>query len=89
MQVVDPDFINMMGIQLLAGEDFTKRVKLQSPPQFNEDLSPVDYLNKTPRSYLINETAMKQLGWQEPNEAIGQEINWSIGPYNLAVSLIR
>jgi putative ABC transport system permease protein len=84
MQVIDPDFINMMGIELLAGEDFTQRVILQAPPPFNETLNPVDYLNETPRSYLINETAMKQLGWQEPSEAIGQEINWSIGPYTLA-----
>lgn len=84
MQVIDPDFINMMDIQMLAGEDFTQRIRLQAPPQFNEELNPADYLRDAPRSYLINETAMKQLGWQEPGEAIGKEINWSIGPYTLA-----
>jgi putative ABC transport system permease protein len=84
MQVIDPDFIDMMGIELMAGEDFTQRVTLQAPPPFNEELNPADYLRESPRSYLINETAMKQLGWQEPSEAIGQEINWSIGPYTLA-----
>ncbi len=84
MQVIDPDFIDMMDIQLVAGEDFSRRTKLLAPPEFNEELTPVNYLNESPRSYLINETAMKQLGWQNPEEAIGKEINWLIGPYQLA-----
>jgi putative ABC transport system permease protein len=32
----------------------------------------------------VNETAMKQLGYENPVEIIGQEINWSIGSYQLA-----
>jgi putative ABC transport system permease protein len=84
MQVIDPDFIEMMDLQLLAGEDFTRRVTLQAPPTFDEELTPAKYLGEMPRSYLINETAMKQLGWQDPAEAIGKEINWSIGPFKLA-----
>ncbi len=84
MQVIDPNFIRMMDLKLLEGEDFSQKIKLQAPPTFGEELNPTNYLNESPRSYLINETAMKQLGWQEPSEAIGKEINWSIGPYVLA-----
>ncbi len=84
MQIIDPDFIEMMQIEILAGEDFTTNEILGTPPVFNEELTLQNYLNKTPRKYLINETAMKQLGWNTPSEAIGQQINWSIGNFQLA-----
>src|SRR5690606_3744502 len=41
------------------------------------------------REYLINETAMHQLGWQSPEEAIGQEISWSIGDMVLAPGPVK
>ncbi|MEM1123384.1 MAG: FtsX-like permease family protein, partial [Bacteroidota bacterium] len=84
MQIVDPDFIDMMGIELLAGEDFTKNEILKKLPVYSEEFTPQQYLNESPRKYLINETAMKQLGWKTPTEAIGQQINWSIGNFELA-----
>ena len=89
MQIIDPDFISMMGIELLAGEDFTLRENLEPVPEFNDDLTPNEYLIQKPRAYLINETAMKQLGWQDPEDAIGQEINWTIGSFELAYGPVR
>ncbi len=84
MQIIDPDFIEMMGIEMLAGENFTANEILSKPPIYTEELTPQRYLNEKPRKYLINETAMKQLGWNTPSEAIGQQINWSIGNFQLA-----
>ena len=84
IQVIDPDFVDMMGLELEAGEDFTAKVKLKPAPEFNENLTVNNYLAESPKQYLINETAMKQLGWQSPEEALGKEINWSIGDYRLA-----
>ncbi len=84
MQIIDPDFIEMMGIEMLIGENFTANEILKRPPVYNDELTPQRYLNETPRKYLINETAMKQLGWDDPTEAIGQQINWSIGNFQLA-----
>ncbi len=84
MQIVDPHFVEMMQLELLAGTDFTRQTTLRPVPQFGEDLSAADYLASADRQYLINETAMKQLGWHDPEEAIGQRINWSIGPFQLA-----
>lgn len=84
MQIIDPDFIEMMGIEMLAGENFTKNEVLGKTPVYNEELTPQRYLNEKPRKYLLNETAMKQLGWNVPTEAIGQQINWSIGGFELA-----
>jgi len=84
MQIIDPDFIEMMAIELLAGENFTAHEILGKPPVYTDELTPQSYLNEKPRKYLINETAMKQLGWHTPAEAIGQQINWSIGNFQLA-----
>lgn len=84
MQIVDPDFVNMMELALVAGEDFTAKETLKNAPTYTEEFTPQRYLNEAPRKYLINETAMKQLGWTNSTEAIGQQINWSIGNFQLA-----
>jgi putative ABC transport system permease protein len=93
MQIIDPDFMEMMEIELLAGEDFTANETLEKTPTYTETFTPQQYLAETPRKYLINETAMKQLGWNDPNEAIGQQINWSIGgfqlPYGQVTGIIK
>ena len=68
----------------MAGEDFTANEVLEKTPAYSETYTPQQYLASTPRKYLINETAMKQLGWNDPSEAIGQQINWSIGGFQLA-----
>jgi putative ABC transport system permease protein len=62
---VDFDFIKTMKMRLVAGNDFQK-----------SDLALMDtsdnYKNYT-FSFIINETAAKQLGWK-PNEAVGKTI---------------
>ena len=93
MQIFDPDFIRMMQLELLAGEDFTANTILQKTPTYTEELTPQTYLAETPRKYLINETAMKQLGWETPEAAIGQQINWAIGnfvlPYGPVTGVVK
>lgn len=88
MQVVAPGFIETMGIELLAGEDRTGSYVFGAPPQFTDTYTPKDYLNNEPRSYMINETAMRELGWQDPEEAVGQQVRWSIGGFELAAGPI-
>lgn len=83
MQVISPGFFETMGIKLLAGEDRSGNFVFKGPPEFSEKFSPAQYFAEQERNYLINEEAMKQLGWQNPEEAVGQEISWSIGGFNL------
>jgi len=45
MQIVDPDFIDMMNIEMLAGENFTKNEILGKPPVYSEEFTPQRYLN--------------------------------------------
>ena len=83
MQVISPGFFETMGIKLLAGEDRSGNFVFKGPPEFSEDFGPAQYFAEQERNYLINEEAMRQLGWQDPEEAIGQQISWSIGGFNL------
>ncbi|MEM6804258.1 MAG: ABC transporter permease, partial [Bacteroidota bacterium] len=83
IQVISADFFETMGIELLAGEDRSASYNFQEPPQFSEEFSPAQYFESRKRNYLINEAAMKELGWQKPEDAIGQKISWSIGGFQL------
>jgi len=57
---VDERFINLYQIKLLAGRNF-------SPLDYNEDFTKVHNL-------VINETALQQLHFQSPQEAIGKSV---------------
>jgi putative ABC transport system permease protein len=84
VQIIDHDFVDLLGIEFLAGKNIPQRLAGSRIPEFTADFTLQDYLLNQQRAYLINETAMHQLGWQSPQEAIGQEINWSIGNLVLA-----
>jgi len=83
IQVIDDSYLTTLDIQLLAGHNLRVVAPNENLPEFNEEYTYIDYLGDKPRSYLINETAMKQLGWQSPEEALGQEISWSISNIEL------
>ena len=57
---VDERFINLYQMKLLAGRNF-------SPLDYNEDFAKVHNL-------VINETALRQLHFQSPQEAIGKSV---------------
>ena len=89
MQIIDPDFIDVMDLQLLSGKDFRNGISMGNVPEFSDSLTANDYLANQPRQYYINETAMKQLGWSDPELALEHEINWSIGSFELAFGPIK
>ena len=88
MQIIDPDFVEMMNLRLLAGEAGIQHQPFGDYPTFTEDYNMYDYLISQKRTYLINETAMRQLGWSTPQEAIGQNISWAIDNLPLATGPI-
>ena len=83
-QVMSPNFVELMGMELVAGENRAAQIQMESVPEFTEAYSPQQYLAEQKRSYLINETAVKKLGFSTAEEALGKEINWSIGGFQLA-----
>jgi putative ABC transport system permease protein len=63
---VDVDFVKTLGIEIIAGSDFTE-----------SDLQQVKALKNTEgfkSSCILNETAVKAIGWT-PQESIGRQIN--------------
>lgn len=93
IQVIDPDFTAVMGIALAAGRGIPENLVPDVVPAFTEAYTLPQYLKEQPRAYLINETAMRRLGWSSPEEAIGQKINWSIAnlqlDYGPVVGVVR
>ncbi len=84
IQVISPGYLETVGAELLAGEDLSSRYRFKDPPVFSESLTPERYFREQSRNYLINETAMRELGFAKPEEAVGQQISWSIGNFQLA-----
>ncbi|WP_416868079.1 MAG: FtsX-like permease family protein [Imperialibacter sp.] len=85
IQVIDHDFIDVMGMELLAGEPLPKSLAYEPLPQLtgaNNDVE--EYLLSKRRAYILNETAMHAIGWQTPEEAIGKNVDWNQGTYKLA-----
>ena len=56
---VDEDFLPFYKVPILLGENFSKTY--------------ADAMQNTPEHFIINETAAKQLGWENP---IGQPLAW-------------
>jgi len=85
IQVIDHDFLEVMGIELLAGEPLPKSLVYEPLPTFAGGDDVGKYLLEKRRAYLINETAMHKIGWKTPEEALGKNIEWTQdGGYRLA-----
>jgi putative ABC transport system permease protein len=61
--MVDYDYIKTLGLQIVAGRDFSKAM------QTDKD-----------HAWIINETAVKQMGFGTPQNALGKDLNWH--PWN-------
>lgn len=81
VQVIDHDFTSVMSMEFLAGEPLPKSLNYEPIPEFTADGDVEKYLAGKRRAYLINETAMIKIGWKNPEEALGKNISFNIGPY--------
>ncbi|MFY0593549.1 FtsX-like permease family protein [Roseivirga sp.] len=82
IQVMDFNGLDVLGIDLVAGSNIPSSTRSQPRlPDPEEDLGTF-LLNKR-RAYMINESALKIFGWSTPEEAINQQITWSIGALSL------
>jgi putative ABC transport system permease protein len=77
IQVTDHDFINVMGLELLAGESLPESLTYDPIPELNGLEAIQQYLISKRRAYIINEIAMRKMGWTRPDEAVGKYISWS------------
>jgi|GEM_PF-357738 len=84
IQVIDHDYLEVMGISLLAGETLPRSLTYLPVPEFSNGDGVSEYLFNKRRAYLLNETAMHAMGWESPEEAVGKRVDWSQGGYKLA-----
>jgi len=59
--MVDHDYIKTLGLQMIAGRDFSKEIKTDETEAF-----------------IINETAVKELGYGTPENALGKPLMWTV-----------
>ncbi|MEO0340721.1 MAG: FtsX-like permease family protein, partial [Bacteroidota bacterium] len=88
MQVIDNDFLDIMGVEIIAGNPPINEFVPRPIPEFSAEYTFFQYIAEQKRSYLINETAMQQLGFNNPEEAIGQNVSWNIGGLEFAMGPI-
>ncbi|WP_421892376.1 ABC transporter permease [Marinoscillum sp.] len=84
IQVIDHDYLEVMGISLAAGEPLPESLTYLPIPEFLNGDGVSEYLISQRRAYLLNETAMRAMGWESPEETLGKSIAWSQGEYKLA-----
>ena len=58
---VDYDYVKTLGLQIIAGRDFSKAMGTDKD-----------------HAWIINETAVKQLGFGTPEKALGQTLYWHV-----------
>ncbi len=85
IQVVDQDFIEVMNIELIAGRNFSDKLSTSKTLPYRYDFEEVrQYLKTQAQEYILNETALKLVGWSKPEEALGKQFRWSLGNINLS-----
>jgi len=81
---VDVNFIKVMKMKLLAGSSFDSyNLSEITPPKFNSKQDKQMYFENTNRMYVLNESAVKMLGWKSSKEAIGKQIRINVSWYHL------
>lgn len=69
-QLVDEDFFPSYEIPIIAGRNYNRDLAQDGVPDFS-DAEPGDVLNGT---LIVNEAALKRLGFGAPDEAIGKTV---------------
>lgn len=81
---VDINTLEVMNVKVLAGENLPFRLKnRQELPELKSQKEIKEYVMLQERAYLINKSAMKAMGWQTPEEVLGERMSWSIGNIEL------
>jgi putative ABC transport system permease protein len=82
---VDENFLDVMEIKLLAGENFPHHGMNYDAMTFNYTDNFLEEINQSKRYYIINETALHHIGWESANEALGKQMDW----HNVVLDLQR
>jgi putative ABC transport system permease protein len=73
---VDEHFINLMEIQVERGQQFSPSPVDYATMSFSNNDYFIKELNEAPRCYILNETAVKHIGFSSAEKAIGKQMDW-------------
>ncbi|MGD8307475.1 MAG: ABC transporter permease, partial [Ignavibacteria bacterium] len=84
LQSVDENFLDVMKIKLLAGKNFTGGSN-NGEYEKTMDLTEMQtYTSEKEYTYIINESAVRKLGWTSPEEALGKKLQWTNAAFSLS-----
>ncbi len=78
---VDKNFRDFMGMELAAGRDFSHLTSETYPEGESENV--IEFMNQKDRSYMLNEAAVRAIGWEDAESAVGKQVSWSNGVFQL------
>lgn len=86
---VDKDFIKVMKMKILAGSSFDNYTLTEMPTrQLKSSHDIQEYFETTNRVYMLNEAAVRLLGWKSPQEAIGKQIRINVSTFHLKTGAV-
>ncbi|MEQ9298530.1 MAG: ABC transporter permease [Cyclobacteriaceae bacterium] len=80
MQVMDVNAPELLNMSFVAGGPLPENLVRSEPVPESEIWN--DFATKQ-RGYLVNETGARAMGWDNPSDAVGKRIDWSIGDLSL------
>lgn len=80
---VDLNFFDFMEIDLIAGEKFPASLMRTKPSPYQNREDVFRFVNEQNRHYILNESAVKAVGWTKPEDALGKLFGWENEWFNL------
>ena len=72
---VDDHFFDLMEIEILSGNQFPPSNLNYDELMFKGNF--LNEVNSAPRTYILNEAALKQVGFTSAEEAVGKQMDWN------------
>lgn len=80
---IDENFFDLMEIEMHSGQNFSASNISYSSMTFTHNENFVKEINETPRQYIINEAALKNIGFESADQALGKNMDWNNSMLNL------
>lgn len=84
LQSIDNNFLDVMKIKLLAGENFTGDSNSGEYEKTMDLTEMQTYTSGKEYTYIINESAVRKLGWTSHEEALGKKLQWTNAAFSLS-----
>ena len=88
LQSIDDNFVDVIGINLLAGKNFTKGSNSGEYQKIMDLDEMQKFTSEKEYTYLINESAVRKLGWTSPEQALGKKLQWTNAAFSITGRIV-